>query len=119
MGANPRFSHPAPLLLALGTAAEPLHGVLQELAVRGEAQLVLDGLAMRLDGLHGQREFLGDLARAHAAADHVEDLDFAVRESGHRVVRLGPALAGTLVERTLYGFADVRPAVEHPPHGDE
>src|SRR6185295_4088142 len=71
-----RFPDPAPsCLLPLRPAAEPLHGVLQELAVGGEPELVLDGLAMRLDGLHRKGEFLGDLARTHAAPDHVEDLD--------------------------------------------
>src|SRR5689334_4899770 len=95
---------PAPLL-ALGAAAEPLHGVLQELAVGRQPELVLDGLAVGLDRLHRQREFLRDLARAHAAADHVEDLDFAVRETRHRIVGFRAAFAGALIEGTLYGLA--------------
>ena len=36
---------------SLGAAAEPLHGVLEQLAVRGQAEFVLDGLAVGLDRL--------------------------------------------------------------------
>src|SRR5688572_31988876 len=69
---------PIIFLLALCAAAEPLHGVLKQLAVRGQAEFMFDGLAVGFDGLHRQREFLRDFPRAHAAADHVEDLHFAV-----------------------------------------
>src|SRR5690348_8777904 len=89
-------------LLALGSAAEPLHRVLQELTVGREPQLVLDGLTVRFDGLHRKSEFLSDLARAHAAPDHVEDLYFAIREPRHRIVGLRATLARALVERALY-----------------
>src|SRR5690242_8810569 len=104
---------------ALGAAREPLHGVLEQLAVRGQAEFMFDGLAVGLDGLHRQRELLRDFARAHAPADHVEDLHFAVRETRHRIVGLRTALARALVERTLYGFADIGASIEHAPDGDE
>src|SRR5438552_2993615 len=85
-GVYPRLERQSPLssprpLLTLGPAAEPLHRVLQELTVGREPELVLDGLAVRFDGFHRQGELLGDFARAHAAPDHVQDLDFPVREA--------------------------------------
>src|SRR5690242_15054085 len=104
---------------ALGAAREPLHGVLEQLAVRGQAEFMFDGLAVGLDGLHRQRELLRDFTRAHAPPDHVEDLHFAVRQARNRIVGLRTALAGALIERTLYGFADVGSAIEHATHGDE
>ena len=98
---------------ALGAAGEPLHGVLKQLAVSGQAELVFDGLAVGFDGLDRKREFLGDLARTHATADHVEDLYFAVRQARHGVVGLGTAFAGTLIKGTLDVLMEagwVRPA---------
>ena len=59
---NPENPYPVPSSAALGPAREPLHRVLEQLAVGRQAEFMFDGLAVGFDGLDRQREFLGDLA---------------------------------------------------------
>ncbi len=59
----------------------------QELAPRGEIELSLDSLTVRLDRLDAQVQQLGGFSSARPFADHVQNLQFAVGEPLDRVNR--------------------------------
>ena len=63
------------------------HGVPQELDPRGEIELSLDSLTVRLDRLDAQVQQLRDFSSAGPFADQVQNLQFAVGEPLDRVRR--------------------------------
>src|SRR5437763_14954967 len=72
-----------------------LNGEAEELVAALEVELLLDVLAVGLDGLDAEEELVGDLAGAEAFPDHAEDFQLAVGEAlQRRCLGFGGAGAG-------------------------
>lgn len=64
-----------------GVVHAVLHGVADEFAAVGEAELGFDVLAVGFDGFYGEAEAFGDFAGADALPDELVDLELTVGEA--------------------------------------
>src|ERR1044071_611356 len=68
----------------------PVDGELDQLRRRAQVELLLDPLAMGLDGLHREIQSLRDLSGGLAAADEVQHLQLSIAQT---LARVGALLA--------------------------